>query len=163
MKKRFAMIISTLLIAVLGLMSVSALASFTVTTTARINLRTAPGTEFASLGCIDKGVTLSVSETGRDSQGVAWYRVTNAGKTGWICSTYTRQGEVVVPGTVTMTGNANIRAGAGLGYVSLGVASKGATATYLNASAIDERGVVWYRINYNGTIGWVSSVYAVLH
>ena len=39
---------------------------------------------------------------------------------------------------------------------------KGATAKYMNESKKDDRGVTWYRINYNGTTGWVSSKYAAI-
>ena len=161
--KRFVKIMSAVLIVLFCLSSVSALAEFCVTTTARINLRTAPGIGFASLGLIDRGVTLSVAETGKDAGGVIWYRVTSGGKTGWICSTYAKESAAPAARTVSMKGNANVRAGAGLGYVSLGVIEKGATAAYLNSAAVDERGVVWYRINYGGLIGWVSAKYAVLN
>ena len=65
-------------------------------------------------------------------------------------------------GKVVTTGDANIRTGAGLDYKSVGVMPKGASAAYLNESKKDDRGVAWYRINYNGTTGWVSSKYAVL-
>lgn len=161
--KRFVKIMSAVLVVLFCLASVSALAEFSVTTTARINLRTAPGTGYASLGLIDKGVTLSVSETGRDASGVDWYRVSANGKTGWICSTYASRSVTPATRTVTMKGNANVRAGAGLGYVSLGYIEKGATAVYMNSAAVDDRGVVWYRINYGGLIGWVSAKYAVLN
>ena len=174
MKKRFAMILSTLMIAVFCLLSVSAFAGFDVTTTERLNLRTAPGTQFATQGLLSKGKTLTVSETAKDSKGVTWYRVSNNGKTGWICSSFakqdaknetkkdTKQSATVKSLTVKLTGNANLRAGAGVNYATIGVTSKGAKATFLNASALDDHGVVWFKINYNGKIGWVSSEYAVL-
>ena len=160
MKKRFVMTISTLMIAIFCLLSVSALADFTVTTTGRLNLRVAPGTEYYSQGVVAKGKTLNVINTGLDSKGNTWYYVNNNGTTGWISAKYTRQGEVIVSRTVKMTGNANIRTGAGLYYNSIGVAKKGATATYLNAMSIDGRGVAWYKISYNGKTGWVSSMYS---
>ena len=161
MKKRFVMIISAVMIALICLLSVSALAD-SVTTTARLNLRTAPGTEYTSQGIVDKGIVLNVRESGKDAKGITWYRVTTSGKTGWICSTYTRQSEVVAPTKVRMSGDAHIRTGAGLNYASAGIIKKGAKATYLNSAAVDNRGVVWYRISYNGTTGWVSSKYATL-
>ena len=161
--KRFAAIISIVMIMMFVLMSISALAGFSVTTTARINLRTAPGTEYKSLGIIDKGVTLNVSEVGVDSKGTAWYRVAAIGQTGWISSDYAAQSVVPVPSKVTITGNANVRAGAGLGYVSLGVINKGNTAEYLNQASVDSRGVIWYRISFGSLTGWVSSKYAVLN
>ena len=161
--KRFTKVIAAALIAIIALMSVSALAAFSVVTTARVNLRTAPGTSFASLGIVDKGLTLTVDEVGQDSAGTAWYHVNAGGKAGWICSTYTAQAEPVAPRYVTMTGQAYVRAGAGLNYAALGALSKGTVATYLNAAAVDGRGVVWYRVTNGSLTGWVSSKYAVLN
>ena len=162
MKKRFAIIISAVMIAIFCLFSVSALADMSVTTTARLNLRTAPGTEYVSQGIVGKGVTLNVYETGKDSKGITWYRVTSSGKTGWICASYTRQAEIVAPSKVKLSGDAHIRSGAGLGYASVGIIKKNAEATYLNAASVDNRGVVWYKISYSGKTGWVSSKYAAL-
>ena len=65
MKKRFVMTISTLMIAIFCLLSVSALASFNITTTGRLNLRTAPGTAYTSIGVVGKGVTLTASVGGK--------------------------------------------------------------------------------------------------
>lgn len=61
---------------------------------------------------------------------------------------------------VTATGNVNVRADAGKDYKSLGTLKKGTSAPYLNVSKVDERGVVWHKVSFNGKEGWVSSMYS---
>ena len=65
--------------------------------------------------------------------------------------------------TVYMTGDANVRTGPGLDYISRGTVSKGSTLTYLGDTSYDYRGVAWYRVSYGSGSGWVSSVYASLN
>ena len=56
-------------------------------------------------------------------------------------------------------GKSNVRTGPGLGYKSLGVLRRGDDARYLHETSVDERGVVWYKIRWNGHSAWVSSRY----
>lgn len=56
-------------------------------------------------------------------------------------------------------GKSNVRTGPGLGYKSLGVLRRGDDARYLHETAVDERGVLWYKIRWNGHSAWVSSRY----
>ena len=60
-------------------------------------------------------------------------------------------------------GNANVRSGPGLGYSQLTVMHSGDTATYLGESSVDDRGVTWYKVKFDGVSGWVSSKYGTLH
>lgn len=71
--------------------------------------------------------------------------------------TYTEDIEMVYT-----TGDVNIRKGPGKDYGSAGVIKADTVVTYLGNSSVDERGVVWYNILYNGINGWVSSKYAEL-
>ena len=57
------------------------------------------------------------------------------------------------------TGNVNVREMPSLGSKSLGTLSKGATARYLGASAMDDRGIWWHKVSYKNGSGWISSVY----
>ena len=61
---------------------------------------------------------------------------------------------------IKTTGNVNVRKGPGLDYGTLGTLSKGTIVSYLGATKKDNRGVAWYKINFNGSVGWVSSKYA---
>ena len=56
-------------------------------------------------------------------------------------------------------GKSNVRTGPGLDYKSIGVLHRGEDARYLHETSVDERGVVWYKIRWNGRDAWVSSMY----
>ena len=56
-------------------------------------------------------------------------------------------------------GKSNIRTGPGREYRSIGVLHRGEDVRYLGNTAIDERGVVWYNVRYDGRDAWVSSMY----
>ena len=56
-------------------------------------------------------------------------------------------------------GKSYVRTGPGLGYKSLGVLHRGEDARHLHETSVDERGVVWYKIRWNGRDAWVSSMY----
>ena len=59
------------------------------------------------------------------------------------------------------SGKSNIRTGPGLQYKSIGVLHRGEEAKYLGKTATDDRGVVWYKIEWKGRAAWVSSRYTV--
>ena len=65
-------------------------------------------------------------------------------------------------GSVVTTGNVNIRSTPGLDGDAQGTARAGATLDYLGETSVDERGVAWYKIRFNGIEGWISSKYAEL-
>ena len=56
-------------------------------------------------------------------------------------------------------GKSNVRTGPGLDYRKIGVLHVGEDAKYLGKTSTDDRGVVWYKIRYNGHDAWVSSRY----
>lgn len=62
-------------------------------------------------------------------------------------------------GTVWTTGNVNMRKGPGLGYSSIRSLSAGKKLSF-DKTSTDDRGVKWYRIEYKGRTGWISSKYA---
>lgn len=133
-----------------------------VTTTGSVHMRSGPGLDYASRVVIDEGVTLSYDRTSRDDRNVLWYHITYGGKSGWISSAYARRGGSWSGDTVVLTGSAHIRTGPGLEYSSLGAKSEGSTLSYKGASQVDDRGVRWYKVSYQGQSGWVSSRYARL-
>ena len=59
-------------------------------------------------------------------------------------------------------GDVTIRSKADKTSTKLGYISEGKTATYLGKTSTDSRGVQWYYISYNGTKGWISSMYSRL-
>ena len=62
--------------------------------------------------------------------------------------------------TVHITGHCNVRYGPSLDDGIMGTASEGTTLKGTGNSSKDDRGVVWYQVNYHGEKGWVSSKYA---
>ena len=65
-------------------------------------------------------------------------------------------------GFVKTTGNVNIRKGPGLDYAIMGTLPPDVYLSYLGSTKKDDRGVKWYKVNYNGNVGWVSSRYSKL-
>lgn len=61
---------------------------------------------------------------------------------------------------IKTTGNVYVRRRPDREAGELGSLPSGAIVSYLGATSKDERGVAWYKINFNGEAGWVSSKYA---
>lgn len=55
--------------------------------------------------------------------------------------------------------NSHVRQGPGLRYPPVGVLKNSESLRYLNDTAIDERGCLWYRVAWKGGEAWVSSRY----
>ena len=126
-----------------------------VNCTTSVNVRSGPGTGYAILGSAKKGATYTVT-----GQSGSWYKIDYNGKTGYISSTYlsvsgtTNPPPAVRTGTViNCTTSVNVRSGAGTGYAILGSAKKGATYTVTGQSGS------WYKIDFNGKTGYISSTY----
>ena len=157
MSRRMKMAVALVLVTALCLSALTALAGGIVKTTGSVNLRKGAGLGYKIIRSIGKGVKLDYDKTKKDGRGVLWYRVTYKGKTGWVSSKYAK--EATASGKVKTTGNVHLRAGAGLGYKSLRIIATGKTMSY-DKTKKDGRGVLWYRVTYKGTTGWVSSKYA---
>ena len=132
----------------------------------KANVRTGPGLSYKSVGIVYSGDRLDYAGSSSvDERGVTWYQVKFGDSTAWVSSTYAE----LVKETISwfnwvriVGGRANVRTGAGLGYKSIGVAYEDETLSYLGQTSVDERGVVWYSVSFNGRNGWVSSTYAEL-
>ena len=61
--------------------------------------------------------------------------------------------------TVKTTGNVWLRKGPGLGYSKITSVQSGTKLEYMGKTSTDDRGVVWYKIRWNGRDAWVSSRY----
>ena len=134
----------------------------TVKTTASLNLRAGAGLSFAVLRTVPKDVSFTYDSSAADSRGVVWYHVVYKGTAGWISSVYAKQSGDSSYTTAKATANVNLRKDAGVAYKSLGIVPKGKTAVYLGQSKTDSNGVIWYRITYKSTTGWVCSKYVKL-
>lgn len=139
----------------------------------KANIRSSASKSSSSKGTIPEGAVatcLGVAKT--DSRGVKWYKIKYNGVTGWVSSQYgqpTNDGSSSSGGESTADrvritgGDCSIRAKADKSSTRLGVITEGKTAEYLGKAKKDSRGVVWYKIEYKGITGWVSSRYADLY
>lgn len=148
-----------------------------VRATGRVNVRSGPGVSYDSFNTMEEGEqVLYLGNSAYDSNGTLWYQIQYYSYgTYWVSSVYS---ELVTTGSIGIAsdtptttgtyvqatgGKSSIRTGPGLSYSIQKTLQKGEIATYLGLSSTDERGRVWYYINYNGTIGWVSSRYTTLY
>ena len=143
--------------------------SDTITLTGDSNLRVNPDLNAARLTVLKKGMVASyLGESRWDDRNVAWHYVCYGSYTGWVSSKYAPYKPVdsLVPknftGKVSATGDMHVRADAGTNYASLGVVKKGGTLSFAGYARLDDRGVVWFGVNYGGKMGWVSTKYAKL-
>ena len=135
-----------------------------------VNIRSKAGTSYKVVGSMPSGAYgTCLGTAAKDTRGVVWYKVKYNGVTGWVSSRYSKitnskdsssgsssDSVKVVGGDVT------IRAKADKTSTKLGYISEGKVATYLGKTSTDSRGVQWYYISYNGTKGWISSMYSRL-
>lgn len=139
----------------------------------KCNIRSSASKDSKSKGVIPNGaVATSLGVAKTDSRGVKWYKIKYDGVTGWVSSQYgqpSNDGSSSSGGESTATrvhisgGDCSIRSKANKDSTRVGVIGEGKSATYLGKSSKDSRGVVWYKIKYNGVTGWVSSRYADLY
>lgn len=141
-----------------------------------VNVRSKAGLNGSVVTSVNKGAIIScLGVASKDSSGMTWYKVKANGKTGWISSRYATKSsapsassgssssgpEVGMSGSYVKasTGSVTLRSKPNLNGTALGTISKGKTATFLNKASTDSRGVVWFKVKYNGKTGWVSSKY----
>ncbi|PFB04583.1 SH3 domain-containing protein [Priestia megaterium] len=126
--------------------------TYTVTAST-LNVRSGAGTNYASIGSVTKGQKLSVV-----SKSGSWYKINYNGRTGYVSSDYVQTSGTTTPPaestTYTVTASTlNVRSGAGTSYASIGSVTKGQKLSVVSKSGN------WYKINYNGRTGYVSSDY----
>ena len=170
MKTMMKIIAAVLTVAML--MTSAALAAGKIKMDGTANLRKGASTEYAKVGTVKAGRVLNFDKTKKDDRGVIWYHV----KGGWVSSKNTTQIDGSVDSTkksvgkttktsgssVNATGDVKLRKGPGLDYAENGMMKAGKTAKFLGSTKKDARGVVWYKVSFNGKTGWVSSKYSKL-
>lgn len=155
----------------------------TAYTTGSVNLRTGPGLGYEILTSVPTGQNLEyLGESSVDERGVTWYKVRYREEEMWGSSKYivvylSEQGfeidaseaesleessigsNPVNEAYAYTTGDVSLRSGPGLGYQSLCVVPNGTRLIWKQKEEVDERGVIWYYISYDGVLGWGSSKY----
>ena len=61
---------------------------------------------------------------------------------------------------IKATGDVYVRKYPDKGSADIGVLYKGQKAAFLGEVRKDDRGVAWGKVNFKGSIGWISSKYA---
>ncbi|MGG3272440.1 SH3 domain-containing protein [Priestia aryabhattai] len=122
-------------------------------TASKLNVRSGAGTNYGIIGSVVKDQTLSVV-----SKSGSWYKINYNGRTGYVSSDYVQSSGTATPPaestTYTVTASTlNVRSGAGTNYASIGSVTKGQKLSVMSKSGS------WYKINYNGRTGYVSSDY----
>ena len=135
-----------------------------------VNIRSKAGTSYKVVGSMPSGAYgTCLGTAAKDTRGVVWYKVKYNGVTGWVSSRYSKitnskdSSSGGSSDTVKVVGgDVTIRAKANKTSTKLGYLAEGKVATYLGKTSTDSRGVQWYYISYNGTKGWISSMYSRL-
>ena len=129
-----------------------------------LNVRSGASTSASIIGTLKNGANVDI--TGESGN---WYKINYSGKVGYVSKNYVKKGttpqsqpkpeekpqtETKVTGTVTgITTTLNIRSGASTSASIIGTLKNGAKVDITGESGN------WYKINYNGRVGYVSKDY----
>ena len=128
-----------------GMTTAFAATEYKVITADAVNFRSGPSTSYSSLGSFNKGDKVEYLGTSG-----SWVQVKYDNKTGYVYGSYV--GDYSYTKYVIAT-TLNVRSGAGTSYSVLGSLSKGIKVEVISTTN------GWSKINYNGSIGYVSSQY----
>ncbi|WP_245628056.1 SH3 domain-containing protein [Shouchella shacheensis] len=124
-------------------------------TTARLNLRTAPGTQASVITTLDSGQTLELLQKQGD-----WYQVKAGSHTGWVSGDYVNlegtdnvEEETPSIGSGTTTARLNLRSEASTSSRILTTLDSGQKLTFIQKQGN------WYQVKVGHQTGWVSADY----
>ena len=149
-----------------------------VRATAALNVRTGAGTGNAKITTVANGTNMIYLGETATVGGSTWYKVTTSAGIGWVSGAYSRLVSTPDVKPVSSSGSSSgsttgtkvyvsggsvwLRTGPGLGYKSVTTVHEGQNLNYRGSSSVDDRGVRWYNVTYNGQSVWISSRYAKL-
>ncbi|MGD6816111.1 SH3 domain-containing protein [Metabacillus sp. 84] len=120
-------------------------------TSAYVNIRSSPSRNSQKLGSADAGYVLANAS----KAGSGWYKITYKGRTAYVSSAYVTS--ISAEQIYQASAYVNIRSSSSRNSKKLGSVDEGymlAVVSKINSS--------WYKINYKGKTGYVSSSFAVL-
>ena len=129
-----------------GMTTAFAATEYKVITADAVNFRSGPSTSYSSLGSFNKGDKVEYLGTSG-----SWAKVKYNNKTGYVYGYYVGNYATITKYVTATT--LNVRSGAGTSYSVLGSLSKGTKVEVISTTN------GWSKINYNGSIGYVSSQY----
>lgn len=118
------------------------------TTTVNLNLRKSASTSSTILLTIPSGKTVTYLGTSG-----SWYKISYNGTVGYVSSQYLKTYKPTTVKTYTTTSNLNLRKSASTSSSILTTIPNGKEIIYLSTYGS------WYKVSYNGIIGYVSSDY----
>ena len=142
-----------------------------------VNIRESAGVYSKAITKLNNGTAVTVYEQITYAN-APWARIkwNNGANEGWVCMYYVTlnagtgstntNSDGIINGTSSNTISAtgyvnnaylNVRGGAGLGFAQIGTLSQGAKVTIFEQAVAD--GMIWGRINYNNSTGWVCMSY----
>ena len=159
-----------------GVKTVSDVNVSKVTPSVSLNIRADGYLGATVIGSVPAGVSVKCEgKYATDTHGNHWYKISYNGVTGWISAGYCSEGsassstsssskagkEYSMSGKYVRAvgGSVNIRSTPSLNGSSKGTMPKGSYGTFQGKASKDSRGVVWYKVKYDGVTGWVSSKY----
>lgn len=123
-----------------------------------VNIRSGPGTEYDKIGEAKVGAVLSA--VGRSADG-KWYLVATADGEGYVNRKLISVRDFAQvtdqSGTLTVTGEVNLRSGPATGYDILGIARVGEKLTLTGTTDTG-----WYRVSFNGKTAYLAGNFAAL-
>lgn len=134
-----------------------------------LNVRSGPGTNYSKLGTIDKGKTITITDTKKGKSGTKWYKFKFGSKNGYVSSAYVTI-KAASSGTTTYTkaktgvikdGPLTVRSNAGTSYSQVGTLAKGKSVS-LKGEKKDSKGAKWYRITFKGKTAYIHSSYVTV-
>ena len=130
----------------MGMGTTFAATEYKVITADSVNFRSGPSTSYSTIGSFNKGDKVEyLGDSG------SWVKVKYDSKTGYVYGSYV--GDYVSTVKYVTASSLNVRSGAGTNYSVLGSLSKGSKVEVISESN------GWSKINYNGSVGYVSSQY----
>ena len=141
-----------------------------------VNVRSGPGTTYSSIGTInviDEVVAMIDREVSTDSTGMKWDKVKlSNGVIGYVASQYLKpcetsdenieieEEEAIATATVNVTsGLLRVRSEPSSSSVRLTAIEKGEQVEILQKDVKTDENYTWYKIRYNGIVGYVASQY----
>ncbi|MGF6375442.1 uncharacterized protein YgiM (DUF1202 family)/beta-N-acetylglucosaminidase [Clostridiales Family XIII bacterium PM5-7] len=134
----------------------------TVTASEGITVRSGYSSENKAVGTLAKGAQFTIEEVKYTSNNSAakntlWYKIKTATLSGYVRADGASLWHKASSSGV-MTGNAAVRAGAGVDFEKKATAAKG-TEVKVVLKAVAANGKGWYKIKYDGGFNYVSALY----
>ena len=127
------------------------------TTTVRVHFRTGAGTNYSSMGILDKGVKVKAIEKSSDGK---WLKINYNSQNVWVNFAYLQKdkssnNDIKLDSQYETTANVNMRKGPSTDYTKIIIVPAQTKITPIKSSSDGK----WVQINYKNVTGWISAQY----